>query len=299
MTDINSGSNDHKSVHSFGNRLAKPLYLQRLENALRLDGLIAQVERTLNDKSLDEELTTNVSKQQSKAVKTRVYNLSKVKKNKKWLKNILLDKSDSSGTDDDLSGDEHKSDDCLREMLRFHRLQKKARKEFEADPQLRQYQNYSTSLISTPSPQHQSIIAANKTANKKPTKAAIKAKKAKPIQTSTAADEPAMDSGLSEVIAAVSTGIDTIAATSATPPTAEAVLLTAIEKPVIKAEKILDDIPYDTQLPKEILQTEESPGISPYVEPSGASTYGKSADVTPVLPDDIFDTEESCGSGSV
>ncbi|CAG2122032.1 unnamed protein product, partial [Medioppia subpectinata] len=69
--------------------MAKPVYLQRLEHALRLDGLIAQVHRSLNEKNLDEELNTNISKQQSKAVKTRVYNLSKVKKNKKWLKNIL------------------------------------------------------------------------------------------------------------------------------------------------------------------------------------------------------------------
>lgn len=47
---LNSGSEDNYQtlMNSDVNRLAKPLYLQRLENALRLDGLIAQVERTLN-----------------------------------------------------------------------------------------------------------------------------------------------------------------------------------------------------------------------------------------------------------
>jgi hypothetical protein len=41
--DINNSDNNQI------NRLAKPLYLQRLERALRLDNLLRQVETTLND----------------------------------------------------------------------------------------------------------------------------------------------------------------------------------------------------------------------------------------------------------
>jgi hypothetical protein len=41
--DINNSDNNQT------NRLAKPLYLQRLERALRLDNLLRQVETTLND----------------------------------------------------------------------------------------------------------------------------------------------------------------------------------------------------------------------------------------------------------
>ena len=56
MSTTNSGSNDsslNTMISTDVNRLAKPLYLQRLENALRLDGLIAQVDRTLNDNRYD------------------------------------------------------------------------------------------------------------------------------------------------------------------------------------------------------------------------------------------------------
>jgi hypothetical protein len=49
--DINNSnsSNNNNNNNNQINRLAKPLYLQRLERALRLDNLLRQVETTLND----------------------------------------------------------------------------------------------------------------------------------------------------------------------------------------------------------------------------------------------------------
>ncbi len=45
----NIDNNSNNSSNNQINRLAKPLYLQRLERALRLDNLLRQVETTLND----------------------------------------------------------------------------------------------------------------------------------------------------------------------------------------------------------------------------------------------------------
>lgn len=202
-------------------------------------------------------------------MKTRVYNLSKVKKNKKWLKNILLDKSDSS--DSELES-EAKSEECIRDMIRFHNLQKKAKREFESDPQLRQYQNYSSSLLANQS-QQISLLASNKTQTKKVSKTANKPKK-KEIQTSVTSDPPVVLS------------ISNVETTSNTPESS------SLEK-TMKTEKI-EEISYDAHLPDKILQT-ECPNVS-YIEPSGSSNYSLNDNLSTQLPDDIFDTEESSGS---
>ncbi|XP_035474215.2 chromatin-remodeling ATPase INO80 isoform X1 [Scophthalmus maximus] len=87
-----------------------------------------------------------------KADKTCLYNFSKLKKNRKWLKNILL--SDDT-TDSDTDSDD--SDFCLsreelHDMLRLHRYTRQHQSKFHSDRELHQYQYYSTGLLSTYDP---------------------------------------------------------------------------------------------------------------------------------------------------
>ncbi|XP_054154981.1 serine-rich adhesin for platelets-like [Oppia nitens] len=352
-----------------------------------LDGLIAQVERTLNnDDSLDEELNTiataKTTKQQSKtAVKTRIYSLSKVKKNeKKWLKDVILDggghqtddesdvdlellSSSSSSLSLSLSAANMKSDDCIREMLRFHRLDKKVRDDCRhqtaaADPQqLIQYQQHynSTSLlnpiqdefmVSSSSSMKTTTTTTATTTNKKPkkeshrngrsksTKTTTTSMSIKPtiitippitVITGTVADMIPIKSLYSEAAAAAAAITTTNSSSSSSRSSLSSALLIGTDpspllllddttnsiKIATKLKKILNndlnDIPYDTQLPKEIFQTD-----SPYVEQqqqqqqqlstgtTTTTTTGSSSYVTNrLLTDNIFDTVDDMYSSTV
>lgn len=48
----------------------------------------------------DEKLNLTISKQQSKDIKSSIYSFNKTGKNKNWLKNILIDNSDESDSDE-------------------------------------------------------------------------------------------------------------------------------------------------------------------------------------------------------
>lgn len=87
-----------------------------------------------------------------KADNASLYNFSKLKKNRKWLKSILL--SDDT-TDSDTDSDD--SDFCLsreelHDMLRLHRYTRQHQSKFHSDRELHQYQYYSTGLLSTHDP---------------------------------------------------------------------------------------------------------------------------------------------------
>ncbi|XP_062267133.1 chromatin-remodeling ATPase INO80 isoform X1 [Platichthys flesus] len=87
-----------------------------------------------------------------KADKTSLYNFSKLKKNRKWLKSVLL--SDDT-TDSDTDSDD--SDFCLsreelHDMLRLHRHTRQHQSKFHTERELHQYQYYSTGLLSTHDP---------------------------------------------------------------------------------------------------------------------------------------------------
>lgn len=95
-----------------------------------------------------------LSKPQTRTLKTRAYDLTKVKKSKKWLKNILLEKSDSSDDDVGDNNNNNRSDgqpmnDGVADMLRFHKLSKNTKREFESGEveSPTQYRQYSTSLL--------------------------------------------------------------------------------------------------------------------------------------------------------
>ncbi|XP_013788217.1 DNA helicase INO80-like [Limulus polyphemus] len=143
---------------------AKPLHIQRLERALRLDPFLDYVQQVLSNPVSDLDDTTETegeivsdetndrktlngvpaSRQERRSSKMCLFNFSKVKKTRRWLKSILLSDSSESEEDHDLTHTEEN----IQHMLYFHRLKKAARTEFLSDPEIRQYQYYSVGLLS-------------------------------------------------------------------------------------------------------------------------------------------------------
>ncbi|XP_059148213.1 chromatin-remodeling ATPase INO80-like isoform X2 [Physella acuta] len=150
--------------HNYGRQLAKPLHIQQLEAALNLEPFMKYVEAVVceNIESLDEsdssvtdvlksslkeheesQVFHAMSNYERKADKTRLYNLSQVKKSRRWLRTILL--SDSSSSEDDEMP--LKMED-VHFMLRLQRHRRRHRARFYQDSELRQYQYLSTGLLS-------------------------------------------------------------------------------------------------------------------------------------------------------
>ncbi|KAM3919203.1 chromatin-remodeling ATPase INO80 [Leptodactylus fuscus] len=175
--------------------LAKPLYLQYLERALRLDQFLRQTSAIFNrnvssddsEDGLDDTPHLTESEDPSLQVKEEpvspllgdisregisagfpvsshngvlqpelksergsLYNFSKLKKNRKWLKNILLNEDTSDS--DSLSDEDDEcslSKDELYDMLRMHKYKKLHQNKYHKDKELQQYQFYSAGLLST------------------------------------------------------------------------------------------------------------------------------------------------------
>uniref|UniRef100_A0A3Q3BLI5 Chromatin-remodeling ATPase INO80 n=1 Tax=Kryptolebias marmoratus TaxID=37003 RepID=A0A3Q3BLI5_KRYMA len=146
--------------------LAKPLYLQRLERSLKLDSFLRQtaaifnrdVTRCGNTKRKSRTKTVprvdllHITRDSLGADKTSLYNFSKLKKNRKWLKNILMsdDTTDSDTESDDSSFSLSREE--LHDMLKLHRFTRQQQSKFYSDRELYQYQHYSTGLLSTHDP---------------------------------------------------------------------------------------------------------------------------------------------------
>ncbi|KAH8030642.1 hypothetical protein HPB51_010576 [Rhipicephalus microplus] len=129
--------------------LAKPLHLQRIERAVKLDNFINFIHNyfstPLNDDAQETEAeslsdidedgdvlnggeSTTQSETDRRAEKMKMYNFDSVKKSRRWLKNVLL--SDTSSSEEDNSPTE----DDLQDWLRLHKLHQIARAELNADP---------------------------------------------------------------------------------------------------------------------------------------------------------------------
>uniref|UniRef100_A0A8C5D4H1 Chromatin-remodeling ATPase INO80 n=1 Tax=Gadus morhua TaxID=8049 RepID=A0A8C5D4H1_GADMO len=169
---------------SGGSGLAKPLFLQRLERSLRLDSFLRQT-ATIYNKDITrydslcvcDPMPSRVCSPfridvrvrlvyvliipifslpfdcaDPKTDKASLYNFSKLKKNRKWLKSILLsDDTSDSDTDSDDS-DFSLSQEELHDMLKLHRHTRLHQSKFHSDRELHQYQYYSTGLLSTHDP---------------------------------------------------------------------------------------------------------------------------------------------------
>ncbi|RVE56183.1 hypothetical protein OJAV_G00233440 [Oryzias javanicus] len=90
--------------------------------------------------------------QGQRADKTNLYNFSKMKKNRKWLKSILLtdDTTDSDTDSEDASFILSREE--LHDMLRLHRFMRQHQSKFYSERELYQYQYYSTGLLATHDP---------------------------------------------------------------------------------------------------------------------------------------------------
>ncbi|XP_015236166.1 PREDICTED: DNA helicase INO80 isoform X1 [Cyprinodon variegatus] len=132
-----------------------------LETGLSLDassqhiGLSVKSEPCEQEEGLSDSKPLNgvlQAKADQKADKANLYNFSKLKKNRKWLKNILL--SDDT-TDSDTESDDANfslSPEELHDMLRLHRYNRQHQSKFYSDRELYQYQYYSTGLLSSHDP---------------------------------------------------------------------------------------------------------------------------------------------------
>ncbi|NWU91381.1 INO80 ATPase, partial [Upupa epops] len=95
-----------------------------------------------------------------KSEKGSLYNFSKLKKSRKWLKGILLsdDSSDTDSPSDEDGGEEEQfslSREELHNMLRLHKYKKLHQSKYSKDKELQQYQYYSSGLLSTYDPYYE------------------------------------------------------------------------------------------------------------------------------------------------
>ncbi|XP_077993238.1 chromatin-remodeling ATPase INO80-like [Glandiceps talaboti] len=187
--------------------LANPVHLQRLERAVRLDDFIKYADKIFaeeisdsdDDTDADTGMYSNVqdpiaskmgikeingivtTKPERKMDKKKLYNLSRVKKNRKWLKNILLSDTSDSEDDDD---DKPLSKEELHDMLKLHKYQRVCRAEFYDDKELQSYMYYSSGLLSNYDkfPEHQrSVLGPKKKKDDKKIKAKLKRLKKKKL----------------------------------------------------------------------------------------------------------------------
>uniref|UniRef100_A0A8C5R6T5 Chromatin-remodeling ATPase INO80 n=1 Tax=Leptobrachium leishanense TaxID=445787 RepID=A0A8C5R6T5_9ANUR len=209
--------------------LAKPLHLQYVERALRLDQFLRQTSAVFNrsissdesEDGLDDTPLLPESEYSSMQVKEEpmspllgepsgqenpgliaahslngilqpepksdrgnLYNFSKLKKSRKWLKNIL---QSEYSTDTDSPSDEEEdeyslSKDELHDMLRLHKYKKMHQSKYHKDKELQQYQYYSAGLLSTHDPfyeQQRHFLGPKKKKIKEEKKFKVKLKKVK------------------------------------------------------------------------------------------------------------------------
>ncbi|XP_070179265.1 chromatin-remodeling ATPase INO80-like [Littorina saxatilis] len=189
-------SADSNLEHNYG-QLARPVHVQQLESALKLGPFLNYVEKVLTDPVLSSDDSTDeaellkpgykdtdgnkilngitISKTELKADKTRLYNFTKIKKNRRWLRTILL--SDSSSEDE--SEDRPCTHEDLQAMLKIHKHQKRHQSRFYQNPQLRKYMYYSSGLLSNYDKypeHHKSIVGPKKKSSKEQKKIEKKVK---------------------------------------------------------------------------------------------------------------------------
>nr|XP_020864893.1 DNA helicase INO80 isoform X2 [Phascolarctos cinereus] len=210
--------------------LAKPLYLQYLERALRLDQFLRQTSaifnRNISSDDSEDGLDDNpllpqsgdpliqvkeeppnsllgetsgasnsgmlntyslngVLQSEPKSEKGNLYNFSKLKKSRKWLKGILLsDESSDTDSPSEEDGDDeiNLTREELHNMLRLHKYKKLHQNKYSKDKELQQYQYYSAGLLSTYDPfyeQQRHVLGPKKKKFKEEKKLKAKLKKVK------------------------------------------------------------------------------------------------------------------------
>ncbi|XP_046478715.1 chromatin-remodeling ATPase INO80 isoform X1 [Neodiprion pinetum] len=190
-----------EEVHTMGleAEIAPPLHLQRLERSLNVQPFLNEINELFQDRVSDDDKTDDsdssdesedylndvVSRKEDERIdKLRLYNMSSVGEERRWLQDILLsDSSDSSVSESDTDGPITEED--FQDMLKFHILRKKYQGRFYQKPENIQYQYYGAGLLSSYDkfPEHQKLIIGNKKKKeKKPEKRVMKFKKEKTVR---------------------------------------------------------------------------------------------------------------------
>ncbi|KAG8224533.1 hypothetical protein J437_LFUL004224, partial [Ladona fulva] len=177
-------------------KLAKPLHLQQLERSLDVGPFLSFVEGVFDNPISEEEEDDDdadseddpdldcssdqglqqdgmwngisTTKEERRVDRSRLFNFGNVRRNRKWIRNVLISSSDSS------EGDEAEDDGIiteqdLQEMLKMHLLRKKYAARFHTNPENRQYQYYGAGLLSTFDrfPEHQRSVTGGRKRAKK------------------------------------------------------------------------------------------------------------------------------------
>uniref|UniRef100_A0A4W3JH07 Chromatin-remodeling ATPase INO80 n=1 Tax=Callorhinchus milii TaxID=7868 RepID=A0A4W3JH07_CALMI len=177
--------------------LAKPLHLQYLERALRLDPFLRQAAVVFNrpisryphsgqalcQTASFSSLLRCYCSPEVRAERANLYNFSKVKKSRKWLKSILLSEETSDESEHEEPNDSFTlSKDELHDMLRLHKSRKLHQSRVHSDREQHQYQYYSTGLLSTHDhfyEQQRHVLGPSKKKKKEEKKLKAKLKKVK------------------------------------------------------------------------------------------------------------------------
>ncbi|KAK7075741.1 putative DNA helicase ino80, partial [Halocaridina rubra] len=149
---------------------SKPVHVQRLEQALRLEPFLNYVEHVLNQPVSDidaaseseTECTSALknglsrTKEERENDKSHLYNFDSVRRKRMWLKDVLVSSSDTESDDDVELNQEY-----LENMLREHRLRKHDQSHFYQNEENRGYLYYSAGLLSRVDkfPEHQRFMA--------------------------------------------------------------------------------------------------------------------------------------------
>ncbi|RMC00359.1 hypothetical protein DUI87_22967 [Hirundo rustica rustica] len=124
------------------------------------DSFLGEPSGAGNSGMLNTHSLNGVLQPEPKSEKGSLYNFSKLKKSRKWLKSILLsdDSSDTESPSDEDGEEEEEfslSREELHDMLRLHKYKKLHQSKYSKDKELQQYQYYSAGLLSTYDPYYE------------------------------------------------------------------------------------------------------------------------------------------------
>lgn len=270
--------------------------------------------------SIDQlDISSTLTKQQIRGAKSRIYDFSRVKKNKKWLKNVLTEKSDTDSSDSD-SKNEDRSDinhtsELIRDMKRLYDMQIKVKRVNREGLDRGQFRNLTSSFLDEKLP---CIVPSNATNNnnnnnsttisptkgRKTNKSVFRGNR-KRTNTESSFSPVVSTSGtnpstspiippLSEV--SQSPSLTSVSSSQCAPNIDPFVSETYLsDSKRTKLDTLLDEIPYDATLPDEILQSESS-AIDSEPAPSYTPSMSDDINLPSLIHDDIYDTDASCTS---
>ncbi|KAK4313950.1 hypothetical protein Pmani_014747 [Petrolisthes manimaculis] len=174
---------------------SKPVHIQRVEQALKLEPFLNYVESVISQPVSDDETASESeaeggtsfkngfprTKEERESDKSHLYNFTMVRRKRQWLKEVLISSSseEEGGEDRDEDGDPKLTQAHLEDMLREHRMRKHHQSHFYQSEENRGYLYYSAGLLSRVDkhPDHQRFMAGSRRKKNKEKKEKEKLKK--------------------------------------------------------------------------------------------------------------------------